>query len=857
MTSRLTLTLRQWLRLRVQPILSRHAAQPPYIVWCDPAHIWKELLQLAAEGGAFELWADEIHELILRQRFYSNPRTPRLVWLPVSSDEISFFKVYAMQAAEVVQLRLSEALAQFGVELSPDHWAELEPLLPAHARQWIDYPLSHWREHLSPGQVKTSLVDDDTFLKVLASPGVPLAGLLPVDLLPVLNRRAAEDFGLPPLYDPHSAAPEPEALDLEAWRSRAVAALLVTEAEALADSLASVALPGDRERVISGKAARDRSLKLLAHWKRQVDWMEAFENLALGADAQTSLPYWARNLSTLPPPLSSPAVENALFQRELERLAKVDDFDVLSGQLEQGVQAYQAHAAGFWGERAHARVRWDSLAGLAATAGLLQRQRGVEQNWKSTVDAVDWFTEDGWRVDQAGEVLFREDNHIPGALVGIRARLRKAYQRHLDRVNTAFAALLASAGKLDLPYAGDRLSPVVQPSMKQPAAVILLDACRYDIGCRIAEALNRGEPAQRADVQPAMAPLPSITPLGMAFALPGLPDRLSIEVNAGALQPWLVRLAGFGGNLAEAGQRREWLKQNFKLKDEALLTFKQVLDQPETDTVSAKISGRLIFIFDDELDDHDQIFRPFGLEQVIERCAALIRKLRAAGYSTVYVTTDHGFFHWEPDKDEKEVPVPEGEVLWKSRRAVVGRGLKHSTALNMPVPGSGAQAAPALECHLPRSINTFKTYGGLGFFHGGATLQELVIPFVTVRWPQKAQKIGAVLKPVAQITSLAQRIQVGPEATQLDFTSKVNENLLARRVIIRVVHPQSGKLVFKSKSPISIEPGGPIKTVELAPVPGAQAASGTELDIEIRDMDDEEILDRGRATLQVELDEWL
>ena len=151
-------TLRQWLQERILSVLNRRAIHAPFIVWCDPRNIWKELLQLAAEGETFELWADEVHELLLRDRFYSAPRAPRLVWLPVSSDEITYFKVYAIQAVEVVELRLSDALAQFGVELSPDHWAELEPLLPAHARQWIDYPLSHWREHLSPGQVKISLV---------------------------------------------------------------------------------------------------------------------------------------------------------------------------------------------------------------------------------------------------------------------------------------------------------------------------------------------------------------------------------------------------------------------------------------------------------------------------------------------------------------------------------------------------------------------------------------------------------------------------------------------------------------------------------------------------------------------------
>ena len=61
---------------------------------------------------------------------------------------------------------------------------------------------------------------------------------------------------------------------------------------------------------------------------------------------------------------------------------------------------------------------------------------------------------------------------------------------------------------------------------------------------------------------------------------------------------------------------------------------------------------------------------------------------------------------------------------------------------------------------IPRSVNVFETYGGIGYFHGGATLQELIIPVITVTYPKKSKKIGVVIKPVDQITTLEQRIEV-------------------------------------------------------------------------------------------------
>ena len=94
----------------------------------------------------------------------------------------------------------------------------------------------------------------------------------------------------------------------------------------------------------------------------------------------------------------------------------------------------------------------------------------------------------------------------------------------------------------------------------------------------------------------------------------------------------------------------------------------------------------------------------------------------------------------------------------------------------------------------------------LGFFHGGATLQEMIIPVVVASWPTKARKVNVVLKPVGHITSEAPRVQVQAAATGQLFNADVN--LLARRVLVKVKDPAAGKLVFRHSEPITIEPEG-------------------------------------------------
>lgn len=430
----------------------------------------------------------------------------------------------------------------------------------------------------------------------------------------------------------------------------------------------------------------------------------------------------------------------------------------------------------------------------------------------------------------------------------VRKALRLAYQRHLDHINQAFSDLLAHHPlPPDLSYAGAMIAREVgKASKNRPVAVVILDACRYDVGQRLAALVNAGEPQERAEVSAARAPIPAITAIGMPHALPGVTD-LHVAWTGKKPIPWQVSTPGFNGNLALKSDRVKWLKQTYKVLDSSFRQIGEVLDGAEK--VSVAGNGRLLFVFADELDDHEGNLVPYGLDREIERYAALLRQLRAGGYSTIFVVTDHGFFHWEGDVDERALAKPEGEILYTSRRAMVGYGLKQETAVMLPV-----SASDNLQCAVPRSIQAFKTPGGLGFFHGGATLQELIIPVLAIRWPQQMREVGVVLKPVSQISNLAPRLEIEPERVDANLLGEIDEKLVGRRVLVEI-SSQSGQKLFVSE-PVPVEPGGEKQIVQLARVPNAQAALRSKLDVVVRDADSQEILDRCMATLLKEMDEW-
>ncbi len=300
--------------------------------------------------------------------------------------------------------------------------------------------------------------------------------------------------------------------------------------------------------------------------------------------------------------------------------------------------------------------------------------------------------------------------------------------------------------------------------------------------------------------------------------------------------------------MTTAEGRREWLRRRFKLRGQAITNVKAILDAPPP---TPKNAGRILVVFGDELDTegHEGELQFSGADEYLERYTHAVRRLRDAGYTTVIVVTDHGFIHWQPEKDEVDDP-PVGEILWQSRRAIVGRNLKHATAIAVPV------AQSDLECRVPRSVNAFRTYGGLGFFHRGATLQELVIPVVRVRWPKKAEKVAVVLSPLTEIVSLRPRVELRPGAPYGLPGIGSDVSTVGRQAIVKVVEPKSGRRLFQSTESIRIESEGAGVTVLLERKAGEKCARGARLKVEVRDADNDELLDRCEVELKVDLEEW-
>ena len=304
-----------WLSKQMAQALNHSAGGLPLVVWCDPNRVWRDLL-VATKDEAFEVWADEeVHELILRERLYRDPLTPKVMWLPRRREDITYLKVFELQAAEVREQSLERALSDYGIDIPSDRIDETGPQLPYLLKDNFDLPLSDLKKMILP----PSEVQSIDLLAILSATEIPFQDLIPNELFPMFARKAKMDYGLPdPILD-----------DPDGWRESALANLLCTEAA----SIYPHSLPSDADKIIPEGRSRKNALGLLSKWQKNIDLLESFENLVRRADRRTSLQYWASGLDEFPAPLSSRCAEVTLFKAECKRLSDLDNIEDLANHL--------------------------------------------------------------------------------------------------------------------------------------------------------------------------------------------------------------------------------------------------------------------------------------------------------------------------------------------------------------------------------------------------------------------------------------------------------------------------------------------------------------------------------------------
>jgi hypothetical protein len=262
------------------------------------------------------------------------------------------------------------------------------------------------------------------------------------------------------------------------------------------------------------------------------------------------------------------------------------------------------------------------------------------------------------------------------------------------------------------------------------------------MGVELAERLPK---IAELSVRHAICALPSITPIGMAALLPGASASFSVVEQNGVLGARVD-----DAFLPDAASRRKFATA--KIPNLVHLGLDELLSlQPSK--LAKKIEGAQVVIVKSQEIDHagEAGFTHQArqvMDTVIDNLARAIRKLAAAGVEHSVISADHGHLFFPVDRDESmRIEKPGGNEIELHRRCWIGRG-GATPAGCIRVDAAALGYASNLEFVFPVGSGVFKAGGDLAFHHGGASLQELIIPVLTVRL--KMRESG---RPTARLIS--------------------------------------------------------------------------------------------------------
>lgn len=395
----------------------------------------------------------------------------------------------------------------------------------------------------------------------------------------------------------------------------------------------------------------------------------------------------------------------------------------------------------FWLDRDLARkAQWEAcrrMAELGELADALRPQLSkIGNNPHTWINA--YVANDGWfRVDQAQRrletLLATLDGDANERPLGV---VRGLYEDTCRAMADGFTRALAAAHwAVSGPLQQTRIFSEVVSKQPMPVAYFLVDAMRYEMGIELAERLPT---TAEVSVRPALCALPSITPIGMAALQPGAAASFSVVAQGGKLGVLID-----GAFLPDVSARKKFAAA--RIPQLADLTLDELLSlQPSK--LTKRIEGaQIVIVRSQEIDhagEHGFTFQARQvMDTVIDNLARGVRRLAAAGVQHAVLSADHGHLFFPSDRDESmRVEAPGGDRVDLHRRCWIGRG-GSTPAGCVRVSASALGYESDLDFIFPAGCGVFKTGGDLAFHHGGPSLQELVVPVVTVRTsiePQKA-----------------------------------------------------------------------------------------------------------------------
>ncbi len=364
----------------------------------------------------------------------------------------------------------------------------------------------------------------------------------------------------------------------------------------------------------------------------------------------------------------------------------------------------------------------------------------------------------------------------------VKLALDSHYAKLCNRINLEWMRCVKEAGGMTAVHAlrqQDFYESQIKPIQKK-VVVIISDALRYEVAQELIGVLAKRQHIAHLNLGIAM--LPSETKFCKPALLPHRELKLYGEVNG-------MQNMGVDNRILDSTAKRT--EQVDSYRSGAICVDYEVVGKYDQEKNREIFKHPLVYVMHNTIDDKSH---GATAKEVADSCRDAINELEMLVHkihetynvTEVYITSDHGFLFNDQEFANKDKHKVTEEVLEKSSRYYLTKVSDAAPGIvKFPLSEVSKMNAEGIYVSVPEGTNRLAApSGGYLFTHGGASLQELIIPVIVSR-----QERGNTKPPVG-VMVLDRKLSI--QASRLRFkllqTDAVSMDMKERTIEIALYY---------------------------------------------------------------------
>ena len=328
----------------------------------------------------------------------------------------------------------------------------------------------------------------------------------------------------------------------------------------------------------------------------------------------------------------------------------------------------------------------------------------------------------------------------------------------------------------------------IKPRVSQNERVFLIvsDALRYEVGAELCDRLD-GDSLGSTKLIPLIAGLPTNTKFGMARLLPH--ENIELKNNG------FIHVDRINSGSME-GRKQILLNQ---ISESTAINYNDYMSM-DRESLREFYKGNILnYIYHNSIDaigdDFSTEIKAFNSAEVaLDELIKLVNSLRGNLSATnIYITSDHGFIYQRDRLEEVDKIAKENiKSIESKRRYILSEETINLDGLLKFSMKDTLGEESNLSVYILRANIRFKTQGaGANFVHGGASLQEIVVPLILYKNKVLGQT-GAIKPEKTQIKLTNTTRRIANSIFTLNFfqTEKVGGKIIPCTVRVYMVDDQ-------------------------------------------------------------------